>query len=85
MKQLFFPDTITDWNDLDYSVRNAPSISVFRQDILNFTCLATNKVFMIYNPHDLKVLARLCLGLNHLQGHQFKHNFSGCLFEICIF
>ena len=59
MKQLFFPDTITDRNGLDYSVHNAPSINVFRQNILNFIRLGTNKVFKIYNPHDLKVLARL--------------------------
>ena len=27
---------------------------------------------------------RLCLGLSHLCGHKFNHNFSDCLGKICI-
>ena len=42
------------------------------------------EVFNIYNPHDLKLLSRLRLGLSHLRGHKFKHNFSDCLNEICM-
>ena len=29
-KSSFFPSTIIEWNNLDYHVRNAPSISVFK-------------------------------------------------------
>ena len=80
----FFPATITEWNDLDYSLRNAPCISVFKQNILKSIHLGTNKVFNIYNPHGLKLLARLRLGVSHLGGHEFKHNFSDLLDEICM-
>ena len=47
-------------------------------------CLGFNKVFNIYNPRDLKLLARLHRGLSQFQGHQFKHNFSDGIDEICI-
>ena len=59
----FFPATITEWNDLDYSLRNAPSIIVFKKNILKFTRLGPNKLFSIYNPHGLKLLRRLRFGL----------------------
>ena len=80
----FFPATITEWNDLDYSLRNAPSINVFKQNILKFIRLGSNKVFNIYNPHGLKLLTRLRLDLSHLRGHKFNHSFSDCLDEICM-
>ena len=80
----FFPATKTEWNDLDYSLRNAPSINVFKQNILKFIRLSPNKGFNIYNRHGLKLLARLRLGLRHLRGHKFNHNFSDCLDEICM-
>ena len=80
----FFSATKTEWNDLDYSLRYAPSITVFKQNNLKFIRLGPNKVFNIYNPHDLKLLTRLRLGLSHLRGNKFKHNFSACLDEICM-
>ena len=40
----FFPATITEWNDLDYCLRNAPSINVFKQNILKFIPLGPNNV-----------------------------------------
>ena len=39
----FFPATITEWNDLDYSLHNVPSICVFKQNILKFIRLGPNK------------------------------------------
>ena len=80
----FFPATLSEWNDLDYSLRNAPSINVFKQNILKFIRLSPNKVFNIYIPHGLKLLTRLRLGLSHLRGQKFNHNFSDCLDEICM-
>ena len=74
-KNSFFPKTITELNDLDYSLRNAPS---------TFIILSANKVFNIYNPHGLKLLTRLRLDLSHLRGLKFKHNFIDCLDEICM-
>ena len=83
-KNYFFPATIDEWNVLDYSLRNVPSIIVFKQNILRFIILDPNKVFN--NPHGVKLLTRLRLSrLRHLQGHKFNHNFSDCLDEICIY
>ena len=80
----FLPATITEWNDLDYSLRNASSINVFKKNILKFIRLGPNKVFNIYNPYVLKLLTRLRLGLNYLCVHKVNHNFSDCLNVICM-
>ena len=36
LKVVFFPSTIIEWNNLDYYLRNAPSISAFELSILKF-------------------------------------------------
>ena len=41
----FFTATITEWNDLDNSLRDAPSNNVFKQNILKFIRLGPNKGF----------------------------------------
>ena len=79
-----FLGTTTEWNDLDFSLHNASSINVFKQNTLKFIRIGPNKVFNIYNPHGLKLLTRLRLGLSHLRGHKFKHSFSDCLNEVCM-
>ena len=71
-------------NDLDYSLPNALPINVFKQNNLKFIRLGPSKVFNIYNLHGLKLLTRTRLGLSHLRGHKFKHNFRDCLDEICM-
>ena len=63
-------------------MRNAPSINLFKKNILTFIRLGPNKVFNIYNPYGLKLLTRLRLGLSHLRGYKFNHNFSDSLDEI---
>ena len=65
-------------------MRNAPSINVFKKNILKFIRLGPNKVFNIYILQGLKLLTRLHLGLSHLRGHKFNPNFSHCLDEICM-
>ena len=81
----FFSATITEWNDLDYSLPNAPSINVFKQNISKFIHTSPNKILNIYNPHVIKLLTRLRLGLSHLRGYKLNHNFSVVLMKfVCV-
>ena len=75
----FFAATITEWNDLDYYLRNTPSINVLKPNILKFIRLGPNKIFNIQNPHGLKLLTRLRFGLSQLPGHKFNQNLTDCL------
>ena len=83
LKVLFF-STVIEWNSLDCHLRNTPSISIIKQNILKFILLGPNKVYNVHNPTGLKLLTRLHLGLSHLRAHKFSHNFSDCLDELCI-
>ena len=83
-KSFFFPSTIIKWNILDYHLRNGPSISVFKQNILKFIRLGPNKVYNVHNPTEPKLLTSLHLGLSHLRAHKFSHSFSDSLDELCI-
>ena len=83
-KSSFLPSTIIKWNNLDYHLRNAASISVFKQNILKLIHLGPNKVCNVHKPTGLKLLIKLRLELSHLRTHKFSHNFSGCLDELCI-
>ena len=78
-KSSFFPATTTEWSDLDYYLRNAPSINVLKQNILKFIRLGPIEIFNIQNLHGLKLLTRLRFGLSHLLGQIFNQNFSDCL------
>ena len=61
------------------NVKEIPTLKVKHRFFIFF-----HKILNIYNSHSLKLLTRLRLGLSHLCGHKFNHNFSDCLDEICM-
>ena len=79
----FFPSTMTEWNKLDRDIRNSDSLNVFKL-FLKFVRPVANSVFEINNPHGLKLLTRLRLGLSHLRYHKFIHNFQDRINPICV-
>ena len=82
-KKKFFPSMIIVWNKLDYHLRNAPSISVFKQNILKFIRLGPNKVYNAQNPTKPKLLTRPHLRLSHLRAQKFSYNLNDCALCIC--
>ena len=82
-KNSFFPYVIQEWNNLDITLRNSSSISIFKNSILKLVRPKGNSVFSVHNPVGIKFLNRLRLGLSHLREHKFKHNFQDCLDPIC--
>ena len=81
---LFFPSTVTEWNKLDRDIRNSDSLNVFKLSLLKFVRPVANSVFEINNPHGLKLLTRLRLGLSQFRYHKFRHNFQDCINPICV-
>ena len=51
---------------------------------MEFIRLSPSSVFYIYNPHGIKLLTRLRLGLSRLIEHKFKHGFNETINPICI-
>ena len=79
----YFPSIVTEWNNLDKSIRNSESFSIFKKNILKFIGPSPNRIFNCHNPKGVKLLTRLRLGLSHLRDHKFKHSFQDSLNPIC--
>ena len=75
----YFPSIVTEWNNLDKSIRNSESFSIFKKNILQFIRPSPNSIFNCQNPKGVKLLARLRSGLTHLRDHKFKHSFQDSL------
>ena len=75
-KYSFFPSTLNDWFKLDGNIRNSKSISIFKSMLLSFIRPVQSIIYHIFDPKGLKFLARLRLGLSHLNEHKFRHNYQ---------
>ena len=82
-KNLFFPSTVIEWNNLGKSIRSFESSALFKKSILQFIRPAPNRTFNCHNPIGINLITRLRLGLAHLRDHKFKHNFPDCINPIC--
>ena len=82
-KYSFFPYTIVRWNKLDVTVGNDKSFFIFKNFFLNIGRPNQNSIFKIHDPLGIKLLARLIVGLSHLNEHRFRHNSQDCLNPLC--
>ena len=82
-KNYFFPSAIIEWNNVDHSLRNSKSISVFEEKILNFIRPYSNASFDCHSPRGIKLITRLGLGLSHLREHKVKHSFQETVNPLC--
>ena len=80
----FFPSIINESNKLDRDIRNSDSLNIFKLPLLKFVRPVANSVFEINNPHGLKLLTRLRLGLSYLCYHKFRYNFQDSVNCICV-
>ena len=82
-KNSFFPSAVIEWNNLDLSIRNSESLSIFKKCILKFIRPSPSSTHNCFNTKGIKYLTRLRLGLSHLREHKFKHGFLDSLNPIC--
>ena len=82
-KNSFFPSTLSDWFNIDITIRNSVSIDVFKNRLLSFIRPIANSIYDIHDPIGLKLLTRLRLGFSHLNEHRFRHNFQDCMNPLC--
>ena len=82
-KNSFFPSTLNYWYELDETIRNSESTSIFRSRLLSFIRPLESNVYNIFDPIGLKFLTRLRLGFSHRNEHRFRHNFQECMNPLC--
>ena len=81
-KKTFFPYCIKEWNNLKVEIRNAKSINIFKNLIMNKK--EEHSLFSVYDPLGIKLLTRLRLQFSHLNEHKFRHGFGDTLNPICV-
>ena len=64
-------------------IQNSESVSAFKKQILKFIRPSPNSTFNVHNPHGIKLLIRLRVGLSHLREHKFRRNFQDSLDPFC--
>ena len=79
----FFPSAVIEWNKLDNNIRNSESVSAFKKQILKLIRPSPNSTFNAHNPHGIKLLTRLRVGLSHFRKHKLRHNFQDFLDPFC--
>ena len=79
----YFHNTTCEWNPLDKSVQDSPSLAVSKRKLLRFIRPGKNTVYNIYDIFGIKLLTRLRVNFSPLNEHRFRHNFD-CLSPICI-
>ena len=83
IRSSFYPNCISEWNQLDPEIRLAPSIAVFKTKLLSKIRPPAKSVFGIHDPIGLSYLSQIRVGLSKLNFHKFKHNFSDTINPMC--
>ena len=79
----FYPNCISEWNQLDPEIRLAPSIAVFKTKLLSIIRPPAKSVFGIHDPIGLSYLSQIRVGLSNLNFHKFRHNFKDTVNPLC--
>ena len=81
--ETIFPSTVTEWNNLYNIIRKSESVNAFQKQIFKFIRSSPNSTFNVRNPHGIKLLTRLRVGLSHLRKNKFRYNFQYSLNPFC--
>ena len=83
LQVFIFPCTVNEWFNLDVSIRNSESVSIFKSALLYAIRPVQNNIFNIFDPHRLELLTGLRLGFRHLNEQWFRHNFQEYVNSVC--
>ena len=82
-QKLFFLSVIIAWKNLDKSIWNSESLSIFKRSILKFIRSFPNSTYNCFHAKVMKNLTRFFLGLSYLHNHKFKLSFLDWRKLIC--
>ena len=80
----FYPNCLSEWNELDPEVRQSPTLGCFKKKIQSLIRPPLQPVYSIHDPKGLTILTQLRVGLSKLNLHKFKHNFKDTLNPLCL-
>ena len=71
-----------EWNQLDETIKNSPTISVFKREIVHFV-RPSKKLFGIHDIERVQLLTRLRVQFSDGHEHKFRPNFR-CSSPMCL-
>ena len=80
----FFPDSVISWNNIGPELREAKSLSVFKNNILKIIRPTKRSIFNIHNPMATRWIFQLRVGLSPLKSHKKAHNFQDTPNDKCL-
>ena len=72
------------WNEIGPILRQVPSLSIFKSNVLKLIRPQKKNVFNIYDPEGTESLFQLRVGLSPLRYHKKHHNFTDSPSDTCI-
>ena len=82
-KSSFYPNCLSEWNDLDSEIRLANSVAVFKKKLISLIRPPPKPVFGVHDQLGLSCLTQLRVGLSKLCFHKFRHNFRDTVNPEC--
>ena len=82
-KSIFYPDALSEWNNLDLTIRNSSSVNMFKRTMFSIIRPPAKSVYGIHDPIGVAYLTHLRVGLSKLNFHKFKHNFKDTINPMC--
>ena len=78
----FVPFCIKNWNNLDNTIKSAPTLSIFKTNLIKFVRPKGNTFYSIRDRYGAKLLTKIRVSFSDLRDHRFNHNFN-CLDPTC--
>ena len=72
----FFPYCYHKWKTLDASIRDAPSIGIFKSRFLHTIRPSVNSCFDVLDKRGMSLLTKLHVEFSNLRAHRCRHNFN---------
>ena len=79
----FFPTAIKEFKKIDYQINHRLSFESFRRVLLKSIKPVPNFLFDACDPHGVKLLTRLRVGLSHLGEQKFRYGFNDTVDPFC--
>ena len=79
----YFQNCMREWNLLDETIKNSPTISVFKGELVRLVRPSKKSYFGINDIEGIRLLTRLRVHFSDLREHKFRHKFQ-CSSPMCL-
>ena len=78
----YFQNCMREWNLLDESIKNSPTISVFKRELVRLVSQSKKSYFGIHDIEGIRLITWLRVHFSDLSEHKFRHKFQ-CSSPMC--